>query len=137
MSGRTAVSSVAPNCDAPTANTKLTRRLNVCISGTLANFFAEGQGAATWKPIDGKQVFIFSNNTDKTDLNGAVNAIKNAYILECKVLEVKSSFPAPVGVMINCIPSMETVETGEKFAFTALPNSYNSTTHTLFTPQTA
>jgi hypothetical protein len=133
MSGRTAVSSVVPNCENPTANTKLTRRLNVCISGTLSNFFAEGQGAATWKPIDGKQVFIFSNNSDKTDLNGAVNAIKNAYILECKVLEVKSSFPVPVGVMINCIPSMETVETGEKFAFTALPNSYNSTTHTLFT----
>jgi hypothetical protein len=130
MSGRTAVSAAAPT-ETVTPNTRLTRRLNVCISGTLANFFAEGQGAATWKPIDGKQVFIFSNS-DKSDLNSAVNSIKNAYVLNCKVLEVKSSFPVPVGVMINCIPSMESVETGEKFAFTALPHSYNSTPHVLF-----
>lgn len=131
MSGRTTVAAAAP-CEPVTPNTRLTRRLNVCISGTLANFFAEGQGAATWKPIDGKQVFIFSNNSNTGDLSSAVNSIKNAYVISCKVLEVKSSLPVPVGVMINCIPNMESTETGEKFAFTTLPMSYNNTTHTLF-----
>ena len=133
MSGRaTTVAAASPSCESVTPNTRLTRRLNVCISGTLANFFAEGQGAATWKPIAGKQVFIFSNNSDKTDLSSAVNSIKNAYVLSCKVLEVKSSLPVPVGVMINCIPNTESVETGERFAFTALPMSYNNTPHVLF-----
>jgi hypothetical protein len=112
--------------------TRLTRRLNVCISGTLANFFAEGAGAATWKPIDGKQVFMFSNNFEKADVHSAVNALKNAYILNCKVLEVKSSLPVPVGVMINCIPNNEITDTAEKYAFTALPMSYNPTPHTLY-----
>jgi hypothetical protein len=131
MSGRTTISAPAAESIAP--NTRLTRRLNVCISGTLANFFAEGQGAATWKPIDGKQVFIFSNNTDmKSDMTAAVNCIKNAYVLSCKVLEVKSSLPVPVGVMINCIPNMESTETGEHYAFTTLPMSYNPTPHVLF-----
>jgi len=138
MSGRATVAAAAPapSCDPVTSSSRLTRRLNVCISGTLANFFAEGQGAATWKPIDGKQVFIFSNHNDKSDLNSAVNSIKNAYVLSCKVLEVKSSLPVPVGVMINCIPNTESVETGERFAFTALPMSYNNTPHTLFEADT-
>lgn len=131
MSGRTVVSSSA-SCDPAPSNQRLTRRLNVCISGTLANFFAEGQGAATWKPIDGKQVFMFSNHTDKSDMATAVNSIKNAYILNCKVLEVKSSIPVPVGVMINCIPNTEITDTAERYAFTALPMSYNSTPHTIF-----
>lgn len=135
MSGRTStVAASAP--DPVTPSNRLTRRLNVCISGTLANFFAEGQGAASWKPIDGKQVFIFSNNADKSDMSNAVNAIKNAYVISCKVLEVKSSLPVPVGVMINCIPNTEATETGERFAFTALPMSYNNTPHVLFEADT-
>jgi hypothetical protein len=133
MSGRTTISASAPAAETISPNTRVTRRLNVCISGTLANFFAEGQGAATWKPIDGKQVFIFSNNMDsKADMASAVNSIKNAYVISCKALEVKSSLPVPVGVMINCIPNMEATETGEHFAFTALPMSYNCTPHVLF-----
>jgi hypothetical protein len=116
----------------PANTSKMTRRLNVCISGTLANFFAEGSGAATWRPIDGKQVFMFSNNADKADVSSAANSLKNAYILNCKVLEVKSSIPVPVGVMINCIPNNEMTDTGEKYAFTALPMSYNNTPHVLF-----
>lgn len=115
----------------------MTRRLNVCISGTLANFFAEGAGAATWKPIDGKQVYMFSNNTDRNDMTSAVNSLKNAYILNCKVLEVKSSLPVPVGVSINCIPNNELTDTAEKYAFTTLPMSYNNTPHTLFEAETS
>jgi hypothetical protein len=141
MSGRTAPSVVTNNeinnnTTTPNA-TRLTRRLNVCISGTLANFFAEGAGAATWKPIDGKQVYMFSNNADRSDMTSAVNSLKNAYILNCKVLEVKSSLPVPVGVSINCIPNNELTDTAEKYAFTALPMTYNNTPHTLFEAETS
>jgi hypothetical protein len=104
----------------------------VCIAGTLANFFAEGQGAATWKPIDGKQVYMFGHNTDSADLTTCTNAIKNAYIVSCKLLESKNSIPAPLGVMINCIPNTEIVETGERYAFTCMPMAYNNQPHTLF-----
>jgi len=137
MSGRSsAVSSqVAPiggDSSLAAKNVRLTRRLNVSISGTLANFFAEGQGAATWKPIDGKQVYMFGNQSDQTDVTSAMNSIKNAYIVSCKVLEVKSSLPVPVGVMMNCIPQDEMTDMAERYAFTALPMSYNNTPHVIF-----
>jgi hypothetical protein len=136
MSGRNNSAAVAAASAPPLAtdpsSIRLTRRVNVCIAGTLANFFAEGQGAATWKPIDGKQVYMFGHNTDAADLSTCTNAIKNAYIINCKVLETKSSLPVPVGVTINCIPNTEMVETGERYAFTCLPMSYNNTPHLLF-----
>jgi hypothetical protein len=132
MSARV-TASPAINAEANAAtNVRLTRRVNVCIAGTLANFFAEGQGAATWKPIDGKQVYMFGHNTDSADLTTCTNAIKNAYIVSCRVLESKNSIPVPIGVMINCIPHHEIVETGERYAFTCMPMSYNNQPHTLF-----
>jgi len=131
MSGRTTLNSAAP-ADINNTTQRLTRRMNVCIAGTLANFFAEGQGAATWKPIDGKQVYMFGNNAETADVTTSINAIKNAYIVSCRVLEVKNSIPVPIGVTMNCIPMNEMVETGERFAFTSLPMSYNSTPHVLF-----
>lgn len=132
MSGRTPTAvNVAP-IGSEHKTVRLTRRCNICIAGTLANFFAEGQGAATWKPMDGKQVYMFGHNLESADLTSCTNAIKNAYIISCRVLETKSSLPVPVGVMINCIPNNEMVETGERYAYTALPMSYNSTPHILF-----
>jgi len=120
MSTRTTLNS-APSVDISNTTQRLTRRMNVCIAGTLANFFAEGQGAATWKPIDGKQVYMFGNNAETADVTTSINAIKNAYIVSCRVLEVKNSIPVPIGVTMNCIPMNEMVETGERFAFTSLP----------------
>lgn len=120
-----------PEVPAGPNSIKITRRLNSTISGTLSNFFAEGQGAASWRPVDNRAVFVFGHNTDG-DMNNAVNSLKNAYILNCKVLEVKSTLPVPVGVTINCIPSNELTDTGEKYAFTTLPMSYNNTPHVLF-----
>ena len=111
---------------------RLTRRLQVCITGTLSNFSAEGPSAATWRPLDGKQISMFGHSTDITDLASSTNALRNAYIVSCKVLEQKSTFPVPLGVTMNCIPMNEFVETGERFAFTCLPHSCNTTPHLLF-----
>lgn len=110
---------------------KITRRINCTISGTLANFFAEGAGAASWRPVDNRAIRVFGHNTEG-DVANAVNSLRNAYILGCKVLEVKSTLPVPVGVSINCIPGNEITDTGEKYAFTSLPMSYNNTPHVLF-----
>ena len=110
----------------------MTRRLNVCITGTLSNFFAEGPGAATWKPLDGKQIGMFGHSVDVSDLASSTNALRNAYICSCKVIEQKSTFPVPLGVIMNCIPHNEIVETGERYAFTCMPNSTNTTPHVLF-----
>ena len=116
----------------PSDMIRLTRRLHICITGTLSNFFGEGPTAATWKPLDGKQISIFGNGSDVTDLASSTNALRNAYICSCKVLEQKSTFPVPLGVDMNCIPQQEFVETGERFAFTCMPMTHNNTPMTLF-----
>ena len=92
---------------------RLTRRLNVCITGTLSNFFAEGPSAATWKPLDGKQIGMFGHNAEISDLTSSTNALRNTYICSCKVIEHRSTFPVPLGVRMNCIPHNEIIETGE------------------------
>ena len=116
----------------PTDMVRLTRRIHVCITGTLSNFFAEGPSAATWKPLDGKQIALFGHGTDVTDLASSTNALRNAYICSCKVIEQKSTFPVPLGISMPCIPYTEYVETGKKYAFTCLPMSSNATPLTLF-----
>lgn len=111
---------------------RLSRRLNVCISGTLSNFYAEGHGAATWKPLDGRTIKIFGHGSEVTDLSSSTNALRNAYIVACRLLEYRSTFPVPLGVSMSCIPNNELTETGERFAFTALPLSNNTHPYTLF-----
>ena len=135
MSRRTNVSASLPSpAPASTASdmVRLTRRLNVCITGTLSNFSAEGPGAATWKPLDGKHISMFGHGTDAVDFASSTNALRNAYIVACKIIEHRSSFPVPIGVIMNCIPMNEMVETGEKFAFTCLPMTTNTHPHVLF-----
>jgi hypothetical protein len=112
--------------------TRLTRRLNVCITGTLSNFFAEGHGAATWKPLDGRTIKIFGHGAEVTDLASSTNALRNAYIVGCKLLEHRSTFPVPLGVSMSCIPNNELTETGDRYAFTVLPMSTNSHPYILF-----
>ena len=111
---------------------RLSRRLNVCISGTLSNFYAEGHGAATWKPLDGRTIKIFGHGSEITDLSSSTNALRNAYIVACRLLEYRSTFPVPLGVSMSCIPNNELTETGERFAFTALPLSNNTHPYMLF-----
>lgn len=112
--------------------TRLTRRLNVCITGTLSNFFAEGHGAATWKPLDGRTIKIFGHAGEVTDLASSTNALRNAYIVGCRLLEHRSTFPVPLGVSMSCIPNNELTETGDRYAFTVLPMSNNSHPYVLF-----
>lgn len=112
--------------------TRLSRRLNVCITGTLSNFFAEGHGAAIWKPLDGRSLKIFGQGSEVTDLASSINALRNAYIVSCRLLEYRSTFPVPLGVSMSCIPNNELTETGDRYAFTALPLSSNTHPHVLF-----
>ena len=121
-----------PPTPANTECTRITRRLNVCITGTLSNFSAEGPGAATWKPLDGKQICMFGQNLDTTDLASSTNALRNAYIVSCKLIEQRSTFPVPLGVIMNCVPNNELTETGDRYAFTCLPMSSNTHPHMLF-----
>lgn len=62
------VSSYANNqaSSAPTANSTgasdpitITRRINVKIQGSMSDFAQDGQGCATWRPVDGKQAAIW------------------------------------------------------------------------------
>ena len=111
---------------------RLTRRLHICISGTLSNFYAEGHTAATWKPMDARSVRIFGNGHEVADLASSINSLRNAYIVSCRLLEQRSTFPVPLGVSMTCIPNNELTETGDRYAFTALPNSSNTHPHVLF-----
>ena len=118
----------------PTECVRLTRRLHVSIAGTLSNFGSEGALAAKWQPMEARAVRIFGHHThmDKGDLNASLNSLKNAYILSCRLVEYKSSFPVPVGVMMSCIPNNEMTDSGDRYAFTTLPMSSNTYPHTLF-----
>lgn len=123
---------VVPSCVQPANTVRVTRRLNVCIAGTLSNFFAEGPNAATWKPVEGQQVHMFGVNSDFSDLASSVNTLRNVYVVSCKVLEHKNSFPVPLGVIMNCVPNDEMTDVGERYAFTCLPMSSNTTSHVLY-----
>ena len=37
----------------------ITRRINVKIQGSMSDFAQDGQGCATWRPVDGKQAAIW------------------------------------------------------------------------------
>lgn len=37
----------------------ITRRINVKIQGSMSDFAQDGQGSATWRPVDGKQAAIW------------------------------------------------------------------------------
>lgn len=111
---------------------RLSRCLHVAISGTLSNFYAEGHTAATWKPMDSRSVRIFGHGLESGDLASSTNSLRNAYIVSCRLLEHRSTFPVPLGVSMTCIPNNELTETGDKYAFTSMPLSSNTHPHTLF-----
>jgi hypothetical protein len=109
-----------------------TKRFNVQISGTMANFSAEGPSAATWKPVEGKHVQMFTNASADQDLSSSMNILRSAYVVKASLLEQKNGFPVPLGVQVSCIPGQEHNDLGEKFAFTSLPMTHNPTPLTLF-----
>ena len=126
----TVVAAAAPD----TVNTPLryTKRFNVLITGTMANFQADGPSAATWRPVEGRHVQIFTNASADQDLSASINTLKSTYVISARLLEQKSSFPVPLGVNVSCIPAQEHNDCGEKFTFTSLPMTHNPTPLVLF-----
>jgi hypothetical protein len=56
----------------------------------------------------------------------ATNQLRTALIHEVKLLQDRSTFPVPLGVAINCIPSNEMTDLGERYAYTVLPTVTNT-----------
>jgi hypothetical protein len=111
--------------------TILTRTLHVNISGSLANLGMGGPTAGTWKLVDGKQIGVFGMGSE-VDSQVATNQLRTAMIHELKVLQESSTFPVPLGVTINCVPSHEMTDLGERYAYTVLPNVQNMVSQTIY-----
>ena len=111
---------------------RFTKRFNVQITGTMANFEAEGPTSATWRPIEGQHVKIFTNGNNDQDLGSAIKVLRNTWLVKASVLEQKNTFPVPLGVSISCIKTQEHVDNGDGYAFTTLPMTHNPTPLTIF-----
>jgi hypothetical protein len=115
----------------PTAM-RFTRRFNVQITGTMANFEAEGPSTAQWRPVEGQHVKIFTNANAEQDLGSAIKVLQSTWLVKATVLEQKNSFPVPLGINVSCIKGQEHVDTGECYSFTALPMTHNPTPLVIF-----
>ena len=131
----------------------ITRRLNIKIHGSMADFAQDGQGCATWRGLAGKHAAIWgledyysmgggdgsdgggiarsagsssNTHTSVTHLLGSV-VVKNL-----KLLEHKSSYGVGIGVNINCVPACEMTSFGEAFTYTVLPHGKSSVPLTLY-----
>lgn len=114
----------------------ITRRFNVHITGSLAQFNSTGPDAATWQPVNGKAGEIFGVNDvfeSQPDSGVAAAVLQNAVLHKLTVLEQKNEFPCNIGVTISCIPSEEMTKTGQRYAITALPETHNATPCVCFT----
>jgi hypothetical protein len=69
---------------------------------------------------------------DATTHASASNILATAMIKEVHLLEHKSTFKVPLGVVINCLPSHEMTASGEAFCYTVLPDSTNTIPLKLF-----
>jgi hypothetical protein len=111
---------------------RFTKRFNVQINGTMANFDAEGPSSAQWRPIEGQHVKIFTNASPDQDLGNAIKVLQSTWLVKTTVLEQKNTFPVPLGINVSCIRGTEHTDTGECYAFTALPNTHNPTPLVIF-----
>ena len=57
---------------------RFTKRFNVQITGTMANFEAEGPSLATWRPVEGQHVKIFTNANTEQDLGSAIKGFRSS-----------------------------------------------------------
>ena len=132
-SGATATPSSSAISDTPVSTPmRFTKRFNVQITGTMANFEAEGPSVAQWRPVEGQHVKIFTNASAEQDLGSAMKVLQSTWLVNAKVLEHKNSFPVPLGVNLSCIKGLEHVDTGEGYTFTALPMTHNPTPLVIF-----
>jgi hypothetical protein len=111
---------------------RFTKRFNVQITGTMANFEAEGPSTAQWRPVEGQHVKIFTNASADQDLGAAIKVLQSTWLVKAIVLEQKNSFPVPLGINVSCIKGQEHVDTGECYTFTSLPMTHNPTPLTIF-----
>jgi hypothetical protein len=86
------------------------------------------QGGAGMGMMPGATV----GNVDATTHTSANNILASAKVKEVHLLEHKSTFKVPVGVIINCLPSHEMTAAGEAFCYTVLPESTNTVPLKLF-----
>ena len=116
---------------APTT-TRFTKRFNVQISGTMANFEAEGPSAAEWRPAEGQHVRIFTNASADQDLGSAMKTLQSTWLVSARVIEHKNTFPVPLGINVSCLKGQEHIDTGNNYTFTALPLTHNPNPLTIF-----
>ena len=119
---------------APEASTpmRFTKRFNVLITGTMANFEADGPSVAEWRPVEGQHVKMFTNASAEQDLGSATKILQNTWLLSARVIEHKNTFPVPLGINVSCIAGQEHIDTGENYTFTALPMTHNPTPLSIF-----
>jgi hypothetical protein len=130
---QSAATSVAAIPESPAAAPmRFTKRFNVQITGTMANFEAEGPSVAQWRPVEGQHVKIFTNASAEQDLGSAIKVLQSTWLVNARVLEHKNSFPVPLGINVSCIKGQEHVDTGESYTFTALPQTHNPTPLVIF-----
>ncbi len=94
-----------------------TKRFNVQVSGTMANFEAEGPSTAQWRPVEGQHVKIFTNANADQGLGTAIKVLQSMWLVKATVLEQKNSFHVPLGINVSCIKGQEHVDTGECYTF--------------------
>ena len=75
--------------------------------------------------MDGQQLGAFGCGTE-VDAQVATNQLRTALVTKVTFIQDRSTFPVPIGIKINCMPSNEITDLGEKFAYTVLPLSSNS-----------
>lgn len=111
---------------------KMTKVVVVDVKGTLNQFSVVGPTAGTWHVVDGKHHSVFgtdesishmSGGAHMSDLDSSLSPLKNATITKATVLQTYNTFPVPLGVTINVLPSNEVCDTGDKYAFTTIPNT--------------
>ena len=111
---------------------RFTKRFNVQITGTMANFDAEGPSTAQWRPIEGQHVRMFTNASADSDLGSTIKVLQSTWLVNARILEHKNTFPVPLGINVSCIKGQEHVDTGDSYTFTALPMTHNPTPLVVF-----
>lgn len=101
---------------------RITRRFCVKFEGSLNLIDQLGPMSATWSPSENTHATMFGANMEMEDTD-TLHAISNAVIVNCKLLESKSTFPVSLGLSCNVIPGQEVTEYGERYLTTILPQS--------------
>jgi len=108
-----AASPLAAQESSVAAPMRFTKRFNVQITGTMANFDAEGPSTAQWRPIEGQHVKMFTNASADSDLGSTIKVLQSTWLVNARILEHKNTFPVPLGINVSCIKGQEHVDTGD------------------------